>query len=244
MNKFQQRKKNTLSKEDKSFIGKWDEKIAPLCKKINSFENYYTTSSCSGRILLMIDAEKKGKDLFIFVSHKKISFKQLKEELENLVCSKAAHNIGSESAFGQDSSLGKKVKVITNLKIKKTIGGGEKEVITTASLSEPNLKIKFKLEPCILHIACETLEDAEKIYEMGKNAGWKKSGIISLKNNFIVELNGTEKLEFPIIQKNKILVDDEFLNIVADEANKKLEKSWMRIKKLKEEIETEDETTH
>jgi len=182
MNSFQKRKKDVLSKLDKSFIGKWDEKIISLCDKINSLKNYYTTSSCSGRILLMIDQEKKAENLFVFVSHDKIDFKKLKDEL--------------------------------NSALKK------------------NKNIKFKVEPCILHIACETLDDAEKIYELGKNSGWKKSGIISLKKNFIVELNASEKMEFPIIQNKKILVDDEFLKIVVDEANKKLEKSWMKINKL------------
>lgn len=186
MNLFQKRKKDVLSKMDKSFIGKWDEKIVSLCDKINSLENYYTTSSCSGRILLMIDQEKKGENLFVFVSHDKIDFDKLKDELN--------------SAIGKDKN------------------------------------VKFKVEPCILHIACESLEDAEKMQEIGKNSGWKNSGIIGLKNNFIVELNGTERLEFPVIRNKKILVNDEFLKIVVDEANRKLEKSWVRIEKLEKGI--------
>lgn len=182
MDSFLKRKQDVLSKLDKSHIGSWDKKIAGLCDKINSFENYYTTSSCSGRVILIIDAEKKGKDLFVFVAHDKIDFEELKENLD--------------------------------LALKK------------------NKKIKFKFEPCILHIACKTLEDAEKLYEKGKLAGWKKSGIIGMKNGITVELNSTEKLEFPIIQNKKILVSDDFLKIVVDEANKKLGKSWMKIEKL------------
>jgi tRNA wybutosine-synthesizing protein 3 len=183
---FQQRKQDILSKIDKSSIGKWDEKIISLCEKINSKENYYTTSSCSGRIVLMIDQEKKVEDLFLFVSHDKISFKKLKEELEK-------------------------------------------------SLKE-NKKIKFKLEPCILHISCKNLEDAEKLFEIGKNAGWKRLGIIGTRNGFTFELNSTEKLEFPIIQNKKILVDDDFLKIILEDANEKLEKCWTKIKKLEKEI--------
>ncbi len=179
---FSKRKKDVLSKSDKSSIGKWDEKIAKLCDKINSLENYYTTSSCSGRIILMIDQEKKGADLFVFVSHKKISFEELKDKLY--------------------------------LALKK------------------NKKIKFKFEPCILHISCKTLEDAEKLYEKAKIAGWKKSGIIGIKNGFTIELNSTERLEFPIIQDKKILVSEEFLKIVLEESNKKLEKVWEKIRKL------------
>ena len=74
---FNQRKKDILEKSDKSSIGSWDEKI-------NSTDNYYTTSSCSGRIVLMRDENKKGEGLFVKVWHDKINFEDLKKELENL----------------------------------------------------------------------------------------------------------------------------------------------------------------
>ncbi len=183
---FLKRKQDVLSKQDKSHKNSWDEKIAGLCDKINSSENYYTTSSCSGRIILMINQEKKDEGLFIEVYHDKISLKQLKE--------------------GLILALGK------------------------------NKKIKFKLEPCILHVACKTLEDAEELYNKAKIAGWKKSGIVGMKNGFTTELNSTERLEFPIIDRKKILVDDEFIKIFVDEANKKLEKSWLKIQKLQKLI--------
>ncbi len=176
---FTQRKKDVLLKRDKSSIGNWDKKILKLCEKINSLENYYTTSSCSGRVVLMVNQDKKGKDLFVFVSHDKISFDKLKNELYSAL--------------------------------------------------KKNKKIKFKLEPCILHIACKTLEDAQILFEKGKLAGWKRLGIIGTRNGFTFELNSTEKLEFPIIDKKRILVDDEFLRMIVEESNKKLEKSWEKI---------------
>jgi len=179
---FLKRKKDVLSKLDKSHIGSWDEKIANLCNKINAEKRYYTTSSCSGRIILMIEQDKKAENLFISVYHDKISFKQLKEDLKSAL--KTGKNI------------------------------------------------KFKLEPCILHVACRSLEDAEKMQEKGKLSGWKKSGIIGTRNGFSVELNGTDRLEFPVIQNNRILIDDEFLKIVVAESNKKLEKSWEKIRKM------------
>lgn len=182
MDSFLQRKQDVLSKLDKSSIGKWDKHILNLCKKINSKENFYTTSSCSGRILLMIEQDKKGENLFLFVSHEKVTFPQLKYQLN-------------------------KLKLL-------------------------NKKIKFKLEPCILHISCRTLEDAQTLFEKGKLAGFKRLGIIGTSHGFTFELNSTEKLEFPIIQNKKLLVDDNFLKIIIKDANKKLEKSWEKIKKL------------
>src|SRR3989339_790664 len=122
---YPQRKKDVLEKLDKSSVGGWDEKIKDLCDKINSLENYYTTSSCSGRIIVMVDQDKKGPGLFEFVSHDLV--KELKKfKWKNL---------------------------------------------------------KFKSEPPILHVACKTLEDAETFLIKAQNAGWKRSGIISLRRN-------------------------------------------------------------
>lgn len=178
MNSFNQRKRDVLSKLDKSSKGDWDKRIKELCDKINSLENYYTTSSCSGRVVVMVDQDKKESDLFRFVSHDKVSLKELN------------------------------------------------------GLKSNNETLKFKQEPCIIHIACKTLVDAEKIYDLGKKAGWKKSGIISSGKRFVVELNGTERVEFPFSLKGKLLVSDEFLRIVVKKVNSNLEKSWEKIEKL------------
>ncbi len=61
IDRFQQRKKDILSKRDKSYKGNWDKHIKNLCDKINLSRNYCTTSSCSGRVVLMIDQEKKTR---------------------------------------------------------------------------------------------------------------------------------------------------------------------------------------
>jgi len=49
MDSFNQRKISVLEKKDKAAKGSWDERIIELCNKLNSLEEYYTTSSCSGR---------------------------------------------------------------------------------------------------------------------------------------------------------------------------------------------------
>ena len=179
---FLKRKKDILSKLDKSSKGNWDKRILRLCMKINSSSNYYTTSSCSGRVVLMLDEEKKQQGLFVEVYHDKISFENLKRDLKSASIKKG--------------------------------------------------KIKFKMEPCILHVVCRNLEYAQTLFDRAKLVGWKKSGIISTERNVVLELNSTEKLEFPVIDQGEILVNDKFLKLVVNEANKKLEKSWEKIKKL------------
>jgi len=96
--------------------------------------------------------------------------------------------------------------------------------------------IRFKQEACILHVSCKTLLDAQKLYDKAKLAGWKRSGIIATGRRFIVELNSTEKLEFPIIASGKILVDDNFLKIIVKKSNENLKKSWEKIERLEKSL--------
>jgi len=183
MEAFERRKQDILSKKDKSSIGEWDKHIVRLCETINLNDNYYTTSTCSGRIIVMIDQNKKAPGLFEFVSHEKVEFEKLKEEV---------------SKIKEDS--------------------------------------KFKSEPPILHIACKTLEDAEKLLKKAQLSGWKRSGIISLGKNIVVEIISTEKIEFPLFKSGKLLVDDDFLKIVLEKANENLVKGWAKIEKLRKSL--------
>ena len=182
---FTQRKMEVLKKLDKSSKGDWDKPILKLCEKINKLENCYTTSSCSGRVLLMVDQEKKAKGLFNWVCHKKFTLKELTKEIEKL---------------------------------------------------PKNKPIKFKQDPCILHIACRTIKDAQTLYDKAKNIGWKRSGLISFDKRIVLEINSTEKLEFPIMQKSKPLVDNNFLKAIAKDSNAKLKRGWLKIKKLEKLI--------
>ncbi len=180
---FQQQKTTQLSRKDKSHIGEWDKKIKKLCNKINKKKNYYTTSSCAGRVVLLKASDKKQPNLFLFVTHNKISSPELKKQL--------------------------------NLAVKKY-----------------KKLIYFKQECCGLHVACETLAATQNLLDKAKFAGWKNSGIIASRKRFICHFRSTEKLELPIADKGKILVSDELLKLLASESNKKLSRTWQKIKNL------------
>jgi tRNA wybutosine-synthesizing protein 3 len=183
---FERRKDDCLSKNDKSSIGEIDEPILDLCNKINKLENYYTLSSCSGRIVLIKNLDKKQPGMFVFRSHDLVKFSELKQSL---------------------------------LEYK------EKESLI------------FKQEQPILHVACRTLEDAEKILKIAKEAGFKHSGIISIaESRIVVEIIGSEQLALPILEKGKILLDEFYLKILIRESNERLKKSWEKIKKLQKAL--------
>ena len=80
VDQFLRRKNQQFMKNDRSIKQSWDDRIGKLCELINKSVNYYTTSSCSGRVLILINDKEKRDDLFLFVSHNLISFKELQDK--------------------------------------------------------------------------------------------------------------------------------------------------------------------
>ena len=238
---FLQRKQDILSKQDKSSKQSWDEKIKDLCEKINQKENYYTTSSCSGRVVVMLDKEKKGPCLFKFVSHDLLDFNKFMKDLNKIASFHSVVNNkqlmknprdNNNNNLIEKSGEGGYLHNITS----KTMMQAREDSRTIKSRTKQDGLIKFKQEPCILHVSCRTLKDAQNLLNKAKLAGWKRSGIISSEKRFIVELNGTEKLEFPLMLKGKILVNEIFLKIVLEKANENLKKSWEKIQKFEKSL--------
>ncbi len=83
---FEKEKRGFLAKKDKSRKGSIDKEIKKLVDKINSLENYYTTSSCSGRILIlaMPKSGKKQDIKWIFSSHNKVNFNAINKALKKI----------------------------------------------------------------------------------------------------------------------------------------------------------------
>ena len=181
---FDLHKKNALSKLDKSKIGGIDEKIIPLVNLINSKEDYYTTSSCAGRIVLLAITEsaRKNEAEWLLQSHSAITFQQAKEALKNI---------------------------------------------------PENKEVWFKEESTIIHVDCRTLEGAISFLHKAKDIGFRRSGISSIKHKIILEILSTERIDTIIAKEGKILVTDEYLQILVDEANKKLLKTQEKIEKFK-----------
>lgn len=107
---FEKYKKTSLAKlKDAENENKADKKILPLLKIINCSDNYYTTSSCYGRISLLKDQIKKEPGAFIERWHRKIKLSELKKMLgKNYIWFKmegAILHIGCRDMSSADSLL-------------------------------------------------------------------------------------------------------------------------------------------
>ncbi|MFH1770998.1 MAG: hypothetical protein ABH828_05600 [archaeon] len=186
---FEQDKERTLKKmisNDQSNKGSVDKPIKKLLGVINKTKNFYTTSSCSGRIIL-IRIPKSGK----------------KKEAEFL------YRTHSKAKVGE-------VMVALNKK-------------TTDS-------VWFRQEAAILHVAARTLDIASKFLRIARLIGFKRSGIFEVKRRVIMELIATEKMEVIVAKNGKVLVDEDYVKVLVDEGNKKMESSWDKLNRLKEKM--------
>lgn len=89
MDYFDQTKKATLEKlykPDNSSKGEVDEEAKPIIEIINSKKDYYTTSSCSGRINLFFEADSGRKDEsgWLFVKHGIVTLDEIKLGLNKI----------------------------------------------------------------------------------------------------------------------------------------------------------------
>lgn len=82
---FDKKKQEILKKEDKSNKGSIDRKIQKLCAIINQSQNFVTSSSCAGRILLVKSFEKKNKqpNAWIWATHALTTKKEILNKIEN-----------------------------------------------------------------------------------------------------------------------------------------------------------------
>jgi len=81
---FVKEKSDFLRKKDKSRKGHIDKDAVKIVNEINSRNDYYTTSSCSGRIVLLEKlSRKKNESRWIFIKHDKLNFNEIVEVLDS-----------------------------------------------------------------------------------------------------------------------------------------------------------------
>lgn len=145
MNEFQKEKKTFLNKKDKSSAGKIDDDIVSLINLINSYDCFYTTSSCSGRIVILKEQGKKESN-WSFKSHEPITkiegvgwFMQepviIHVRCKKLECCNWLLKLATENGFGKSG-------IISLDKLTLEIKGTNKiETFLTSNLSQEYLDV-------------------------------------------------------------------------------------------------------
>lgn len=164
--------------------GKADLQMIPLLRFIASRKEFFTSSSCAGRILLLkLDSKgSKAESAFIQRWHRKVKFPELWSGLQKCCARK---------------------------------------------------EIWFKLDPFILHVGTDSLENGRRLLKVMQNAGIKRGGIVCAKEGkFLVELIGTQSIALPVKMNGRMLVEKHYLKWLLGKANKKLGLNYAHLKRL------------
>lgn len=104
---FEKQKQDTLNKKDRSKKKSIDKDIKKLVDLINSLPDFYTTSSCSGRILLISfpGENRKYNVKWPFVSHDKVKFSGIKSSLGDAVRNFNKNKIKDDVWLKQESMI-------------------------------------------------------------------------------------------------------------------------------------------
>ncbi|ORC87466.1 uncharacterized protein TM35_000222650 [Trypanosoma theileri] len=168
---FLERREKILSdlrenKNDKSLAGRVDPQIAPLVMFINeNFTSYVTSSSCSGRASLFhkgltsdplpTERVERKRGSFgqgtLFQSHDRF------HDMESVVVEHLTPTLENFAAWRKQQEEYK----------------NNDPVVYKTEL------LQLKFEPMIIHILCETMEDASKLLQCATESGQMESGVLS-----------------------------------------------------------------
>ena len=162
---FDNEKKTVLEKEDKSKKGSVDARVIPVLNVLNTRPDYYTTSSCSGRVYLWQGSGKKNETEWLKVSH----------------------DLVNDNFFIIDNTDG---------------------------------LVWLRVEPFILHVACRDLAAVHRLLTIVRTQ-YKKSCLLSLGKKLVIEIRGSEFVEMPLYQDDRMLFSGE-LSFLTGMVNKKL----------------------
>ncbi|CAN8022203.1 unnamed protein product [Ixodes persulcatus] len=210
--KFAKEKREILQAADLSRKGAIDARIEHVVEHLNAHPQYYTTSSCSGRTVLLSEVREAS-----FSPGSAIA-----DNVGRLLLSKP--NLQDSSG----DTVRKKGCVWLNVS-HELLGQGELEL----SLSSHTGSAVLKFEPFILHVRCHTLEDARKLLATSIGAGCRNSGIMISKTGSVhVAVRTTLSMEVPLSQNGNLLVSAQYLEFLRSEANAKMAKNWARLERF------------
>jgi len=253
---------------DKSPKGSVDVGIRGLIDEINAYEGFVTTSSCAGRISVFVEGVRdvsrgsegdvgpggggggKGGGRWLFVSHEPVGY-SIEMGLSNT--EKVGEKKSLIEAFGLMSP--------PTLASTSTVLENHSSPTSMAHTKSPRL-IRLSFEPLILHILCASLSHARPLLAAAISAGFRESGVQSLKNladtdvcpvvavrsaglgletviglvKEIRETDGVEGLKGECGEVYEAAVSEEYLEMMVRVANGRFVENESRRERFREEL--------
>ena len=185
---FSQYKSKAMKKLEYALSeGLVDEGVISILNAFNSHPDIFTTSSCAGRLQLIVlpDIGRKDSVELRKTWHRPVEFQEVKDALDDL-------DVPSNSI------------------------------------------VIFQGQSPIFHIACRTMELAQKFRGIVHSQGWKYSSLITgNEDKWVVEILSANRIDNLLYREGVIdSPDDERLKFIIEESNKILVKAQARLEAL------------
>ncbi|KAI9313686.1 methyltransferase TYW3-domain-containing protein [Dichotomocladium elegans] len=222
-------------RRDKSPKGFIDAPILNLIHIINQHPDYYTTSSCSGRIAIYCEGLDPDSDktttkggTWLYVSHDPVAIPSDADDAWII-----------QLLFGPEHD-----RVI--------VFDGEKQDQQKASdiLNHRMQLIYFKFEPLILHVESASFEASMKLNGLAFQAGYQNSGITPSRTREMLAIRSTHKIDTPIAyidpqtQKIHCLVNPSYLFLLLRMSNLKFTQNMERMKLFETIVQEQVDAKH
>ncbi|ABW01556.1 tRNA-wybutosine modification methyltransferase TYW3 [Caldivirga maquilingensis] len=170
--------------------GKVDFDIFDFLREFNTLSNYYTTSSCSGRIMII-----------------------------------NAFSLSFAKGRGLAKILAKWHRPVTLSEVLSVVNNGANLWLLTRGP--------------ILHVVARNMESAVDLSKLAKDAGFKRSSILSIKDwGVVIEIESDDRLDIPIKINGNLLFNNNQLNEIINTANETLMFGKLRLVRLIKLIES------
>jgi tRNA(Phe) wybutosine-synthesizing methylase Tyw3 len=201
---------------DRSHAGGIDAPILSLCELINARPEFYTTSSCSGRVVLFWQRELAaagavGPDA------------ELEPEPEPVLADGDAEPPLDERTKAAGGSW---------LYITHDEPRLEDMLAEAAELPATGLVV-FKQEPFLLHVRCCSMEAATVLYRLARECGLRESGVAPVGEFPLCALRSTAlKMDAIVGSDGNWIVSQDYLALTVDVATQKMRANLAKLGKL------------
>merc|ERR1712168_387655 len=228
---FDRQKKLTLSGIDHSKKGSFAKPIDDLMMYINAHEDYFTTSSCSGRIIVFSEGDEKKKGCrWLLTSHETVKADDVIETIQNEWCNDS--NAGKVEETNRYNGERETPELMSDSSVSCS---GAPAIPGSGEGQDSN--ITFKYESFILHLQSRTLEGAQEMLKVALGCGYRNSGlVVGKKKKFMVAVRSTHGLEVPLVFGSVAGVSDEYIRHLVALANDKLSENFVKVDKFFDQV--------
>ncbi len=99
-------------------------------------------------------------------------------------------------------------------------------------IARPFDHLWLKVTGPILHVRLPDIDCVHPVLEASRAAGFKHSGVISVKDEVVVELMSAVQISSPLKIHGRVVIDPRSLGELVAEANEALRSGWVRLERL------------